>query len=196
MPLEKSWTWATLSRTTFAAASHSLRTSKTGMAGLEQPLVEKPVEVPAGDGLDRADEVGGIDGVEGVAVEEMAERLEERLVAHERTEHVEDAGPFGVGVGIEHVAGLVVTVGDDRPDVARLGLAQVGVELALEVDRALVIALLVAMVEIVRIRPEAFVEPGVGPAPEGDEVAPPLVGQLVGHDADGREIGLVLSHRP
>ena len=130
-PREKSWTWATLSRTTLRAASHWLPTSKTGWPGLNSHWSKNqsrfwPVTV-----LTERMKSAVSTGVEGVAVEEMAEGLEERLVAQERPEHVEDAGPLGVGVGVEHVAGRVVAVGDDRPDVARLGLAQVGGQLAL-----------------------------------------------------------------
>ena len=163
-----------------------------GMTRFEQPLIEEPVEVLAGDGLDRPDEVGRVDRVEGVAVEEMAERLEERLVADEGAQHMQDAGALGVGVGVEHVLGRIVAVGNDRTDVARPGLAQVGVELVPKIERPLVVAFLEAAIEIVRIGREALVEPSVGPAAEGDQVAPPLVGQLVRDDADGREIGLIL----
>ncbi len=118
--------------------------------------------------------------------------LEERLVADDRTEHVQDEGSLRIAVGVEHVARLVVSIGDDRPDVAGPRLPEVGVQLVLVIDRALFVPLLVPEVQVVGVGAEAFVHPGVGPAPERNQVAPPLVGELVGHDADRREVGLVL----
>ena len=98
-----------------------------GMSGLVKPLVEEPVEVLSGDGFHRTDEIVGVDGVKSITMQEMAEDLEERFVADQVTQHVQDQGAFGIGVAVKHVPGRIVAVGDNRPDVPRLRLTQIAV---------------------------------------------------------------------
>ena len=97
-----------------------------------------------GDRLHRPDEVVGVHRVEGVGVQEVAQDAEELLVADEIPQHVQDQRALRVRAGQSNMsAGLVVAIRHDGPDVLRLRLAEIGVQLPLQVDRALVVSLLV-----------------------------------------------------
>ena len=73
---------------------------------------------------------------------------------------------------------LVVLPADDRPLVApRLVEVAVGVDEQLEVG--LVAPLGVLAPDVLEVGGEAFVEPGLGPLAAGQQIAPPLVRQLV-----------------
>ena len=117
------------------------------MARREAPLVEEPVEVLSGHGLHRPDEVAGLDRLEREPMQAVPQRVEERGVSELLAQHVQDERASRIGVRVEHVARPIVPIGHDWADVAGPRLAEVRVQLALEVGRAFVIAPVVAEVK-------------------------------------------------
>jgi hypothetical protein len=101
---------------------------------------------------------------------------------------VEHQAALLVEVAVEEVDGLVVNVGHDGPSVAVPVLLEVGLRLLEEGVAELVDAQVVLLEEQVEVGGEALVQPGVGPVATGQEVAVPLVGQLVGDQRVGREV--------
>ena len=61
------------------------------------------------------------------------------------------------------------------------GLVQVAVQVAQQIDVGFVAAARVGAPHVFEVGGEALVEPGLGPFPAGDEIAPPLMRQLVRH---------------
>jgi hypothetical protein len=66
--------------------------------------------------LHGADEVAGINGVEGIAMQEMAENLEERFVADQVPRHGQHQGALGISVAVKHVLWQIIPIESRRSD--------------------------------------------------------------------------------
>ena len=77
---------------------------------------------------------------------------------------------------------LVVAATDDGAQVAPR-LAEIGLGVGQQLDVGLVAPLGVLAPDVLEIGREPFVQPGLGPFAAGEQVAPPLVRQLVRHQA-------------
>ena len=111
-----------------------------GMPGLEHPLLEEAIGVPAGRLVDGARQIARLDRAAGVLGDVVADRLPEARVAQLGAQHVQHAAALFVQVAIEDVDRLVVDVGDDRPAVA----VRVLVEIGLLIAEAIVVGLVAA----------------------------------------------------
>ena len=153
-----------------------------GMARPCDPAVEQLVDVAPGRLLDGAREIPRLHRAVRVFAGVVRDRAPERGVAQLVPQHVQDAPAFFVEVRVEQVDRLVVLSADDRTLVApRLVQVAVGVDEQLEVG--LVAALGVLAPDVLEVGREPFVQPGLGPLAAGEQVAPPLVGELVRHQA-------------
>ena len=109
-----------------------------------------------------------------------ADRPPEGGVAQLVPQHVEDASALLVEVRVEQVNRLLVLPADDGALIAPgLGQVTVGVDQQLEVR--LVASLGVLAPDVLEVRREALVQPRLGPLAARQQVAPPLVRQLVRH---------------
>src|SRR5512139_557044 len=112
-------------------------------------------------------------------VEVVLERAEEHLVSEVVAQHVEDAAALLVEVVIEDVDRLVVELRGDRAAIAARVLAEVRLLPVLELEVGGVAALVVLAPEVLGVRREALVQPALAPVAAGDEIAEPLVRELV-----------------
>ena len=154
-----------------------------GMAGAVDPLVEEGVQVAARRLLDGALEVRRGDVAALVLRDVVPDRLPEERIAQLEAEHVQHPGALLVELPVEEVDRLVVDVVHDGPAIALRVLSHV----ALRVDAHLVAHGVRAAVplreERVEVGGEALVEPAVGPVATGEQIAEPLVRQLVRDEA-------------
>src|SRR3989339_283377 len=102
---------------------------------------------------------------------------------------MQDVSPLWIGMAVEIVAGIVVPVENDWPDIPVPGFVQILVFLPQQIISARILAILTAGVQVIGIGSEAFVEPGMLPAAQRDQVAPPLMCNLMG---DNPFIGKIL----
>ena len=169
------------------------------MAGTVEPLPEEPAQLPARGFGDGFAEVFGVDRLAGEPGPVVVDGLAEFFLAQQRPQHVQHQPAFGIGVAVEEVHLVHIDRPDNGPavvDAARAGRAVAGVVLAeviLHVLPALVVvggaAVLVLEPEVGEEGGEALVQPDVRPGARGQQVAPPLVGQLVGHQAFAAPVG-------
>ena len=154
------------------------------MAGaVDHPLAEEPVDVLAGRLLDRAREVARLDEPVAVLAEVVRERLVERVVAEHVAQHVQHATALLVEVVIEDVDRLVEQLRRDRAAVAVRVLAEVRLRPLLELEVGGIAALVVLAPDVLAVRREALVEPALAPVAARDEIAEPLVRELVATSA-------------
>jgi hypothetical protein len=170
------------------------RTSRSRVAGVPRqpdlelgvtgavhyPLREEPVEDPAGGVLDRARQIAGLDRAVAVLGQVVAQAGEEAVVAQLAPHHVQDPPALLVQVMIEDVDRLVVELGGDGPAITPAVLAEVAVQPLIELEIGGVATLVVLAPQILGVGREALVEPALAPVATGDQIAEPLVGQLVG----------------
>jgi hypothetical protein len=83
-------------------------------------------------------------------------------------------------VSIEEIDGQLVLAAEDRALIGSC-LAQIGVEVAQQLHVGLVATAGVLAPHVFKVGGEAFIQPGLGPFAAGEQIAPPLVGQLVAH---------------
>src|SRR6266849_9302334 len=127
--------------------------------------------------FDGLGEIRGYNVFAAIRLEIMLEAAVKSVFAYLVTKHVKDPASFAVGVAVE-LAGIVEIVANDRlvPETAAF-------EPFARAIPAFVIGLILAEVRFVpyhfQKRCEAFVEPDVAPILAGDEIAEPLVTQLV-----------------
>src|SRR5262249_42180226 len=113
---------------------------------------------------------------------------EEERVAELGPEDVEDEAALLVEVAVEEIDRKVVVLADDRADVAARRLAEVRVLILLHAVLVLVAAEALLAVDVLEVGREAFVEPAVAPVAARDQIAEPLVGELVGDEVVARQI--------
>lgn len=120
------------------------------------------------------------------------DRALEGRVAQLAPQHVQDPAALRVRVPVEHRGGVAILAGHDRSLVA-LGLVEVAARHAAAVQVEGVATLGVLEPQRGEVGSEALVEPHVRPLAAGQEVAPPLVRELVGDQRvaifDGGEVG-------
>ena len=164
------------------SSSHSQRPSSSGWPGPRDPAVQQLVDVAPGRLLDGAREIPRLHRSVRVFAGVVRDRAPERGVTQLVAQHVDDAAAFFVQVGVEQVDRLVVLPADDRPLVAP-GLVQVAVGVDEQLQVGLVAPLGVFAPDIFEVGREPLVQPRLGPLAAGEQVAPPLVGELVRHQA-------------
>ena len=155
-----------------------------GRARPVAPLLEEPLQAESRDLLHDVPHVVCLHGVESVAGHELLEGREEDLVSHHHPQHVQDRRALRVGVGRppKHLPGVLVDRRDHAELVGRLVTAGDPVTAP---DRVEVAVLPVAVLrpECPTVGREAFIDPDVRPALAGEEVARPLVRELMGDQA-------------
>jgi hypothetical protein len=132
-----------------------------------------------------ARKVGGGGGLPGVVLHVLAHALAEGLLADPALEHGQHRAALGVGDRIEGPGDVVL--GFDRLADLAGGDQAVGAHGSVArghgADRALPLRLPLVDDLVPHPRGERLVEPDVVPPGQGDQVAEPLVGQLVRHHA-------------
>jgi hypothetical protein len=159
------------------------RDLELGVAGPGDPLVEEAVEGAPGGLGDGAREVAGLDRAVAVLDQVVAQARPEAGVAELAPQHVQHPRALLVEVVIEDVDRLVVDPGRDRPPVAVAVLGEVHLEPLVELEVGGVAALVVRAPDVLGVGGERLVEPQLRPPARRDEIAEPLVGQLVGEQA-------------
>ena len=101
---------------------------------------------------------------------------------------MEDEAALLVEVAVEEIERRVVVLADDRPPVAAVRLAHVRLEIALEAVVVLVAPEVLLAPDVLEERREPLVEPALVPGAARDEVAEPLVRELVGDEIVGRDV--------
>src|SRR5207244_10979120 len=106
--------------------------------------------------------------------------LKEELVTELAAEGMEDERSFYVRVAIEHRPRTLIDMGDQRALVAAAVLKVIS---CVDLGPVVVLVLAPPVLDVEHLAEEdgeAFVEPEVAPVPTRDEVAEPLMGELVG----------------
>ena len=162
------------------SGSQRSRDVELGMArAVDHPLAEEPVDDLAGRVLDGAREVARLDDAVAMLAEVVSERLVERVVAEHVAQHVQDAAALLVQVVIEDVDRLVVELGRDRAAIAAGVLAEVALRPLVELEVGGVAALVMLAPDVLGVGREALVEPALAPVAARDQIAEPLVRELV-----------------
>jgi hypothetical protein len=151
-----------------------------GVAAAEHPLVEEAFERAPRYRLERAHQVVRLDDAVRVFRQVAAHAGEERVVAELAPQQVQDQRAFFVKVAVEQVDRLGVVAANDRPRIAGVRLRQVRLQIALNAMVVFIAAQAVFALDVLEVGGETLVQPGVRPVAAGDEVAEPLVGELVG----------------
>ena len=154
------------------------------------PLVEERVEAPAARALDGALEIGGRHRLAGVLPRVVANRVPERGLAQRgRAARAGPARPSGRRARDRRrwAGSSPGTPAASRRPASRMLLD--APPPSLDVGQIGVAAARVLLVGGRHERREAFVQPEVRPLAVGDEIAPPLVRQLVGDERGGRGVG-------
>ena len=108
----------------------------------------------------------------------MTDGLPERLFPQQVADHVQYPASLVVQMPVEQVDGLVVPPAHDGTLVAA-GLAEIGLRVRQQLHVRLVAPFGVFAPDVLEVGGETLVQPGLGPLPAGEQIAPPLVGQLV-----------------
>jgi hypothetical protein len=161
------------------------------MPGAADVLVEERTEGDPGDLLHDLLEVGGGHGLAGEALDVGAETPPPGLLAEEAADHVEDERPLLVAVSVEEADRGGIAERHERPDVFVPRLGQVVVDQVVHLPGELVGSVGVPLPERGHVVGEALVKPDLVPAPAGEEVAEPLVGELIGHQPFTGEVGVL-----
>src|SRR5262249_1553411 len=143
------------------------------------PLLEESLEAPAAHLLQGAHQIARLHDALLVPRQISVHALEEERVAEVPAEQVQDARALLVKVTIEDVYRRLVVLAHDRALVAAAGLAEVRLHIALDAVVVLVASLVRLAIDVLHERREPLVEPRVRPVPAGDQIAEPLVGELV-----------------
>ena len=133
------------------------------VARLEEPLVEKLVQVPAGGLRDRLLQVVRLHVPQRVALDVVANAFPPQLIAKDEPHHVEDARGLVVRVRVQHVFVVVIPRSHDRAAVRLRVLLEIAVRGLVHDPLKLVLAELGFEPERVEVRCEPFVQPQVVP---------------------------------
>jgi len=163
-----------------AEAEDGVLVGEGGGSGAVAPLSEEGRELELRLGLGYGLDVGGADALVGVLGEEAAEELEEGVIAHLPTEHVEDHRTLLEGHGLE--------LGGEGVEAAYSGerLGVVGEGSGLDVGDGRLEGRFSGGVfdeHQLGVAGHAVGDPGVVEGGGGDLAAPPLVGEGVGEEA-------------
>src|SRR2546423_9360867 len=109
----------------------------------------------------------------------VGERLPERVVSEQVAQHVQHASTLLVEAMIEDVDRLVVQLRRDRAAVAPAVLSEVQIGPLLDLEIRGVAALEMLAPDVFGVGREAFIEPAFAPVATRDEIAEPLVRELV-----------------
>ena len=142
-------------------------------------LIKQPVDVAPGRLGDRALEVGRRDVRAAVLAHVVMDRLRPAGVAEHRADHVEDERPLLVQMAVEEVDRFVIDVVDDRAAVAVAVFAHVDLRVAVQLVAELVDAFVALGKQRLEVRREALVQPAMRPVAARQQVAEPLMRQLV-----------------
>ncbi len=167
------------------------------MAGFENPLREKPVQILSGCFLDRRHELIRIDRLKRVFVEKVGQRALKRLVAHDPAQHVQNDGAFRIRMTVEIIIRKDIAIKHDGTLVAIGGFAQISVFLFMQIQRAFVLAEIVFRKKIFTVSCKTFINPRVAPRAHRDKITPPLMRGFMRHQPMARKIffGLFIVNR-
>ena len=152
------------------------------MVRVENVLVKKAVERPAGMFLDDRAQILGDDVAVAMPLEVGLDAFAKQVWPKLRAEHVQDPAALGVRqktVFAEHVLRDLIVAVDHRCGVVRA--AREAFLVAVQTVVELVDAVLVPGEQVRVVGGESLVEPKLAPVLAGDEVAEPLVRQFVRH---------------
>ena len=155
-----------------------------GMVCVEDVLVKKAVERSAGMFLDDRAQILGDDVAVAVSLEVGLDAFAEQVRPELRAKHVQNPTALGVGkktVPAKHVLRDLVVAVDHRGGV--IGAACEALLVSVQGVAELVYAVLVSGKEVRVVGGESLVEPELAPVLAGDEVAEPLVRQLMRHQS-------------
>ena len=152
------------------------------MAGLVNPLVEKPFQVLARGRFHRLPEIIALDDLKLVCGHIRADALPPGGLAQQPPQRVQHARPFGIRHAVEHIVRVFVLRLDNRAAIALIAV-EIRVERSLHFEPEYIVAAVVFGEERSEIRGETLVEPDVRPVLAGQKVAEPLVCQLVRDEA-------------
>ncbi len=159
-----------------------------GVTGAEDPLLEEALERASAHLFHGAHEIASLDDTLAVAHEVRLDPEPEQRVSELAAEHVKDGAALLVEVAIEDVDRRLVVLADDGALVAAVGLAEVRVHVALDAVIVLVAAEVGLAVDVLHEGGKTLVEPGVRPVTARDEIAKPLMGELVGDEVVGADV--------
>ena len=167
------------------------------MARFVDPLLEVARHAAPGGLLDGALQIGGDNLAPTVALQIEVDRAPEGVLAEREAQQVEDERAFFIDVPVEQLAAvLAVDVVDDGA-ASTLVRLEIELEVAAEVGARLIYALVVLHPHLFHEGGEALVEPDMPPVAAGQQVAEPLMRQLVRHHVVGRvvEAGALVGHQ-
>jgi len=150
----------------------------------------------AGRFLDRRPEVGRFHHAMLIDLDVAVECSPKELVAQFEPQLMQNAAALGIGMGVEHDVGVVVAVVDDRA-ADRFVLGKVATGFVAPLPCRLIPPQILLGPQCGEIGGEAFIEPQFAPILAGDDVAPPLMRELVGDQvvAGNVQVRLVVVQR-
>ena len=158
------------------------------VAATEYPLIEEQLHRPAGGVLDGLPEIVGLHRLPSVGPAVVLNRLPPQLVAQLVADHVQHQRAFLVGMAVKHFRGIFITVGNYGPAVVFPVFLQIALLVALHFHEEFAPALIVLDPQGIEIGGEGLIEPQVIPVFGGEQIAPPLMDQFVGHQSVAAEI--------
>src|SRR5438552_2438053 len=156
------------------------------------PLIEEPIQVSSRRPFDRFLEVGRNDVRAAVCARVVADGLPEDRIAEKAAQHVQDYAALFVEVTVKEVDLRVVNVANDGPSIATAGFAEVAVDLVEQRVPIVVEAFVVLVPDELEEGREALVQPAVRPVAAREEIAEPLMSELVGDE----EFAVLVEARP
>ncbi|MBA7548764.1 hypothetical protein ES705_41231 [subsurface metagenome] len=135
------------------------------MAGLKNKLFEKQVQVLSGYIFNSSHEVMSVDCLKLMFVQEVLESPEKWFVSHDKPEHMKNSCTFRIGVTVKIILRTVIPVENNRTYVSCMRFLQIPVLFSQQVIGAFIFSFIIPRIEIVGVRAEAFVQPGLGPGP-------------------------------
>ena len=159
-----------------------------GVPGLVDPLLEEPTQAATAHVLESALQIAGLDDAARVPREVRMDAAPEERVAELRAKRVQDETALLVEVAVEEIERRVVVLAHDGPPVAAVSLGHVRVEIAPEAEGVFVATEVLLAPDVLEEGGEAFVEPALVPGAARDEIAEPLVRELVGDEIVGRDV--------
>ena len=149
--------------------------------GLVDPLLEEPAEILSGGFFDGFFEILRRDGSSLVGSGVLPDGAEKPLVSQQGSQHVQDEKAFLVGGAVKQIFRFGKKRGDQRAAVALLIFFEIAGPLLKKLEQILLPAVAMLPVGSRPKRGKPLVEPEIGPVGAGQEIAEPLVGQLVRH---------------
>ena len=150
-----------------------------GVAAAQHVLIKQGAEVAASGLVDRPQQVDGFYGLVSVVLHKGVDCPPKQGIPQLGANHVVDAGTLFVNVAIVEFDRLPVDVGDHGAAVAAFVFAQVAAGLAQAVVGGVIGTVFLGRPHHFGVGGHALFYPGVAPVVDHQQIAKPLVGQLV-----------------